>query len=81
MLVQAGGRGNSLRCSRLKVHPPQQVLEATVVAEGVVVRLRTDINQCAVTLLESPLEPFKRETSRCRKSRGHSMNPDGDMYY
>jgi len=35
MLVQAGGRSNSLRCSRLKVHPPQQVLKARVVAEGV----------------------------------------------
>ncbi len=34
MLVQAGGRGNSLRCSRLQVHPQQQVVEARVVAGG-----------------------------------------------
>ncbi len=34
MLVQAVGRSNNLPRSRLQVHPPQQVMEARVVAEG-----------------------------------------------
>ena len=45
---------------RLKVHPPQQVLEARVVAEGVRASVYIEKDQTAITFLVGLLEPFKR---------------------
>ncbi len=40
-----------------EVHPPQQVLEARVVAQGVPLRLHVDVDHPSGALLVSPFEP------------------------